>query len=119
MKDATFLQQIKERGMNTPLDVICTFDALTKEVETARKSSAYWKAEHLAGNAEVDRLGETNAKYALIAEKAEADSKMLRGALEFYAKNEPVELYLTAEIDEVQRIAKQAINDIDTGKGGT
>jgi kynurenine formamidase len=116
VKDATFLQQIKERGMNTPFDVICTIDALTKERD------------------EFQKLYEELTEKILVLRSdlsiSESDSKRLKKSAEWKTKaiNYLIDKHIPAHnltdgehghFMSLLNKADKALNDIDTeGKEG-
>lgn len=72
---------------------LCTeaLEAQADEIEKARRTAEYWKAEHLAGNEEIERLrragivvidafealGETTVNVRLLLARANCESAML------------------------------------------
>jgi hypothetical protein len=54
-------------------EVASTYEAAEAEVKQARRTAEYWKAEHLAGNAEIERLraelDDTAAQYVALLDR--------------------------------------------------
>ncbi len=93
------------------------------EIESASRRAEFWKAEHLAGNIEIERLTKQNSAYSTLVKSQEAQLSILREKVDEHqtavamidserAANER----LTAEIARLRSIVEDCVPYLKDGE---